>query len=139
MKQWGISLDKKPPIVIVGDKELPGALGLYDACENIVYYIEGVGKKNIQDSAGGFGEIEFHEMWHLKQAEEYRSSGKTITRENRNQYFESLTQKCKKRIDKLGITGLNVKELSDYAWECYFNKRYDEVEAEYMALRKRKV
>ena len=138
LADWGISLDRKPKIIVVSDNELRGAVGIYDPCENVVYYAESVGKKTVQDASGGFGVIEAHEMWHMKQAEDFRQSGWVITRENRAEYLDALCKKCKGRIDKLGITRDNVRELSQYAADMYLGERFDEVEAEFMSLRRRK-
>lgn len=138
LSEWGINLDRKPKIIIVSDDELRGAVGIYDPCENVVYYAESVGKKTVQDASGGSGAIEAHEMWHMKQAEDFRQSGWVITRENRAEYLDALCKKCKGRIDKLGITRDNVRELSQYAADMYLGERFDEVEAEFMSLRRRK-
>lgn len=134
---WGVSIDRKPKIVIVSDDELRSALGIYDPCENIVYYAESIGKKAVQEASGGAGAIEAHEMWHMKQAEDFRQAGWTITRENRGEYLDALCKKCKERIDKLGVTRDNVGEISKYAADMYLGERYDEVEAEFMSLRRR--
>lgn len=132
LKQWDVDLGSKPKIVVVGDDELFGALGLYDPCENVVYYAQSIAKKEVQEAVGGIGAVEYHEMWHMKQAEDFRANGWTITRENRSDYLSELCNKCKIRIDKFGITEDNVGELSDYAKLQLGLKRYDEVEAEYM-------
>ena len=112
-------------------------MGIYDPCENIVYYTESVGRKAVQEAAGGAGAIEAHEMWHMNQAEDFRQAGWTITQNNRGKYLDALCEKCKKRIDKLGITRDNVGESSDYAKRIYHDRRYDEVEAEYKSLREK--
>lgn len=138
LSEWGVSLDRKPKIIIVSDDELHGAVGIYDPCENIVYYADSVGKKAVQNASGGFGAIEAHEMWHMKQAEDFRQSGWVITRENRAEYLDALCKKCKGRIDKLGITRDNVGEISSYAKFQFDQKRFDEVEAEYMTARRKK-
>ena len=137
LTEWGVSIDRKPKIVIVSDDELRGAVGVYDPCENIVYYAESIGKKAVQEASGGAGAVEAHEMWHMKQAEDFRQSGWTITRENRGEYLDVLCKKCKERIDKLGITRDNVGEISKYAADMYLGDRFDEVEAEFMSLRRR--
>ena len=134
LTDWGVSIDRKPKIVIVSDDELRGALGIYDPCENIVYYAESIGKKAVQEASGGAGAVEAHEM---KQAEDFRQSGWTITRENRGEYLGALCKKCRERIDKLGITRDNVGEISKYAADMYLGDRFDEVEAEFMSLRRR--
>ena len=137
LTEWGVSIDRKPKIVIVSDDELRGAVGVYDPCENIVYYAESIGKKAVQEASGGAGAVEAHEMWHMKQADDFRQSGWTITRENRGEYLDVLCKKCKERIDKLGITRDNVGEISKYAADMYLGDRFDEVEAEFMSLRRR--
>lgn len=137
LTEWGVNIDRKPKIVIVSDDELRGALGIYDPCENIVYYAESIGKKAVQEASGGAGAVEAHEMWHMKQAEDFRQSGWTITRENRGEYLDALCKKCRERIDKLGITRDNVGEISKYAADMYLGDRFDEVEAEFMSLRRR--
>ena len=43
----------------------------------------------------------------------------------------------KRFIDKLGITRDNVGEISKYAADMYLGDRFDEVEAEFMSLRRR--
>lgn len=136
LSEWGVSIDRKPKIVIVSDDELRGALGIYDPCEDVVYYAESIGKEAVQEASGGAGAIEAHEMWHKKQAEDFRQSGWTITRENRGEYLEALCKKCKERIDKLGLTRDNVGEVSKYAADMYLGERYDEVEAEFMSLKR---
>lgn len=138
LKQWGVNLDSKPKIVVVGDDELFGALGLYDPCENVVYYAQSIARKEVQEAAGGEGVVEYHEMWHMKQAEDFRKAGWTITRENRGDYLSELCGKCKNHIDKLGIAENNVGEISDYAEKMYLRGRFDEVEAEYNAMKQRR-
>lgn len=138
LTEWGVNIDRKPKIVIVSDDELRGALGIYDPCENVVYYAESIGKKAVQEASGGTGAIEAHEMWHMKQAEDFRQTGWTITRENRGEYLDALCKKCRGRIDKLGITRDNVGEISNYAKFQFDQKRFDEVEAEYMMARRKK-
>lgn len=73
----------------------------------------------------------------VKQAEDFRQAGWTITRENRGEYLDALCKKCKEHIDKLGVTRDNVGEISKYAADMYLVERYDEVEAEFMLLRRR--
>ena len=137
MSKWGVDLKEKPKIVIVSDEELNNALGLYDACDNVVYYAESLAKKAVQEKVGGSGVVEAHEMWHLKQADDFRKNGWIITRDNHPEYLQVLNKKCKKHIEKLGVTSDNVEEISKYASDMYIGDRFDEVEADYMALRRR--
>ena len=50
LSDWGVSLDRKPKIIVVGDNELRGAVGIYDPCENVVYYAE---KYSLQGTTQG--------------------------------------------------------------------------------------
>lgn len=128
IKTYGLSESDRPRIVIVSAEEL-GAYGKYDAVTNTVYYIPEIVTGNVEIK---FGDTEYHEMWHLKQAIDYRKTGKTIALDNKRDYIEALCKQCKRRIDNLGITRYNVGEISEYARRMYGRGRYDEVEAEYM-------
>lgn len=75
---------------------------------------------------------------HMKQAENFREAGWNITRENYGEYMQELNIRAKKVIDKAGITKYNVNSISDYASRQFYLGRYDEVEAEYMAVKKRR-
>ena len=50
-----------------------------------------------------------------------------------------LCEKCKKNIDNAGITKDNVGEISEYAKIMYNRGRYDEVEAEFVTWKRKKV
>lgn len=115
-------------------KEELKAYGKYDAVNNVVYYIPEIVNKEI---VGQKGVTEYHEMWHMKQAEKFRSKGWNITKENYGEYIRELNKECKKTIDSLDINEYNVGKISDYAEIKYLRERYDEVEAEYMTLIKR--
>ena len=73
---------------------------------------------------------------HMKQTENFREAGWTITQENCGIYIEELCKRDKKNIDKVGITAYNVNEISDYAHRSFLDGQYDEVEADYMAVRR---
>ena len=135
-KEWEIS--GKPKIVIVDSSEISNALGKYDPVENAVYYISKVDEDDIAETVGGKGSVEYHEMWHMRQAEDFRLSGWKITAKNRGEYIKALCQKCKKKIEKLGVTYDNVGDISKYAVHQFEQGRYDEVEAEFMINRRRK-
>lgn len=138
LKEYGVPSERKPTIVILADDELKNALGLYDPCTNTVYYSQSIAKQEIQKLAGGKDAVERHEMWHMKQAEEFRKVGWEITKENRSEYLKELCKKAKKNLDALGITQDNVSEISDYAYQQYQLGRYDETEAEYMLIYNRR-
>lgn len=134
MELWGISKNRKPEIRIVSYEELE-AYGKYNAVDNVVYYIPEVVSEDI---VGGKAITEYHEMWHMKQAEKFRSKGWNITKENYGKYIRELNKECKKTIDVLGINEYNVGKISDYAEKMLDYGRYDEVEAEYMTIIKSK-
>lgn len=136
LKEYGVPLDRKPTIVVLAEDELNNALGLYDPCTNTVYYNQSLSDSEIQAYAGGKGAVERHEMWHMKQAEDFRKAGWEITKENRIEYLKELCKKAKKNIDSYEITYDNVGEISEYAEKQFIRERYDEVEAEYITLRK---
>lgn len=93
-------------------KEELKAYGKYDAVNNVVYYIPEIVNKAV---AGQKAVTEYHEMWHMKQAEKFRSRGWNITKENYGEYIRELNRECKKTIDVLGINEYNVGKISDYA------------------------
>lgn len=135
-EEWGIS--SKPKIIVVSEDEMPNALGKYDPVENAVYYMTRITEPQIRASSGGKSMVESHEMWHMKQAEGFRTAGWKITNENRGEYLRELCKRCKKILDKLGITKDNVSEISQYASAKYREGRYDEVEAEYHTMKRRR-
>ena len=132
MELWGISKNRRPEIRIVSYEELE-AYGKYNAVDNVVYYIPEVVSEDI---VGGKAITEYHEMWHMKQAEKFRSKGWNITKENYGKYIRELNKECKKTIDVLGINEYNVGKISDYAEKMLDYGRYDEVEAEYIFIPK---
>lgn len=135
LKEWKIPLERKPKIVVVSPDEMPTAYGKYDAMQNTVFYIPQITDSKIVEAQGN---IEFHEMWHMKQAENFKKRHGEIAKENYGEYLQSACEDAKKVIDKAGITKYNVGEISDYAEKMYHLGRYDEVEAEYMTTHRRK-
>lgn len=126
-----------PKIVIVDQEELPGAFGLYDCVTNTVYYSSDITSREGMKQHGGIGITEFHEMWHAKQADIFKSKGWDFTKKNRNEYIQALRKDCKHRIDKLSITSDNVSEISVYAESMYDDESWDEVEADYYAIHRK--
>lgn len=135
LKEWKIPLERKPKIVVVSPDEMPTAYGKYDAMQNTVFYIPQIIDSKIVEAQG---DIEFHEMWHMKQAENFKKRHGEIAKENYGEYLQSACKDAKKVIDKVGITKYNVGEISEYAEKMYRLGRYDEVEAEYMTTHRRK-
>ena len=134
IKQWEIPLDRKPKIVIVSPDEMPTAYGKYDATQNTVFYIPQIADKKVVKNQG---DIEFHEIWHMKQAENFRRQNGKITKENYREYIQSACRDAKKTVDRVGINEYNVGEISKYARDKYMEERFDEVETEYMTANRR--
>ena len=130
LNDYGIPSDRKPDVVVLSNAEMPTAFGKYDAVTNTVYYVADIANKQIMESNGGIGSVERHEMWHMKQAEDFRQAGWTITADNYGSYMRALMEKCKKTVDAAGITEYNAREISQYSYDNYKIGRYDEVEAE---------
>ena len=131
LKEWKVPLERKPKIIIVSPDEMPTAYGKYDAIQDAVFYIPQITDRNVIKMQG---DVEFHEMWHMKQAENFRKRYGEITKENYDKYIKTACKDAKRTIDRIGITKYNVSEISDYAKERYARARYDEVEAEYMTI-----
>lgn len=131
LKEWKVPLERKPKIIIVSPDEMPTAYGKYDAIQDAVFYIPQITDRNVIKMQG---DVEFHEMWHMKQAENFRKRYGEITKENYDKYIKTACKDAKRTIDRIGITKYNVSEISDYAKEMYARARYDEVEAEYMTI-----
>lgn len=131
IQKWGIK--KKPNIVIFNEKDNTGVYGKYDAITNTVFYCDKIANKSIRVGT----QTEYHEMWHMKQAENFINKFGKITDSNYSEYIEFANKKAKKNLDELGVTEYNVNEISKYATRKYMFGRFDEVEAEYYALIKR--
>lgn len=124
------NIKSKPKIVVFDINEYSQAYGKYDAITNTVYYCSDTSKKDVIEETNVFK----HEMWHMKQAENYKKIYGKITDENYIDYIEYSCQRAKKFIDSKGIDEYNVDEISKYAEKMFNLQRYDEVEAEYKAL-----
>ena len=143
MRKWGIPLERKPKIVIVAVGEFEG-YGKYDAVNNVVYYREEISTRKTlkqlqsklpQDADKlDIGHTEYHEMWHLWQAEHFRSQGWIFTDSTFGEYLEALCEERKTHLDELGITKYNVGSITKYAKDNYYAGRFDETEAEFMAV-----
>lgn len=132
LKEYGI--DKKPKIVIFDINEYSGAYGKYNAVDNTVYYCSDILSKELKKDV----DTVRHELWHMNQAEEYRAKFGEITDENHLDYIAYTCGVAKKYIDKMDINEYNVGEISKHAERMYGATRFDEVEAEFIALTNRK-
>ena len=121
-------------IIIVSYKDGFESYGQYDAISNCVYYNDVIANKEILLKENiELGHIERHEMWHFKQADDYRKRFKEISLNNYLRYLAYANKKAKKFIDSRGINKDNIGVISAYANVSYRSNRFDEVEAEIMA------
>ena len=102
-----------------------------------MYYSSDIVNRQGIEQFGGVGITEFHEMWHAKQADNFKGKGWIFTDDNRNEYIQQLRKDCKPKVDNLGITDDNVGEISEYAKVSYGKEAWDEVEAEYHAVNRK--
>ncbi len=133
LKEFDIK-DSSFVIKILSYKDGLNTFGTYDAISNVVYLNETICEKDkIKTEKIEIGHVERHELWHLKQAENYKKRYGEITKEKYENYIIYSRLKAKKFLDSLGINDDNVGDISDYAHSMFVFKRYDEVEAEIKA------
>ncbi len=119
------NIQEKPNILIVSNEELNYSVaGLYSPIKNMAIYPPDVTK-----------ETQRHEMKHCQQADSYKKNGGTISESSYNKYIDEICKKSKQHLNSLGINEENVSELSQYAKDMFDLGRFDEVEAEYEALK----
>lgn len=120
--QKAVNIDgEKPKVVIIGDQDLGrDTVGRFTGETNTLYI------KPTKDNALQKHSI-FHENFHW--ADWQSNNPKTL--ESDAAFIDFMCKKCKKKLDKLGITTQNVSEISRYAKAQYALGRYDEVYVEY--------
>ena len=117
-----------PTLIIVAVDELHDAAGAYDAADNTVKYIWDRDNVLPEERLS----VIIHEMWHRRQAYDAVREGWTITRENESAYIAWLAEKCRKRMERLGVTDAEqAAKISGYARRMSLIHRFDEVEAEF--------
>lgn len=114
----------KPNVLVLSDREMQTmAKASYNAVKNELV---------INEPLMGDGnrlETLVHELIHWQDAQEHKGE---ITAENfRAGYLEPLRKKCKKALDRAGITADNVSSISEYAKESYKEDKFDEAYTEY--------
>lgn len=143
IKKMGIAAsDDIPDIyVITHDEMAKNAIASYNPITNVMCIDEKFGLNNIlsalqRDGACPDNELStvVHELFHWKDAQEYKKHHGSITRENYNEYIQHLNKNRKKILDKMGINEYNVSEISKYASQSYLVQYYDEVFTELRVL-----
>ena len=128
MQMFGVPLTEMPTLIIVAVDELHGAADAYDLVDNTVKYIRDRDNVSPEERLG----VIIHEMWHRRQAYDAVREGWTITRENESAYIAWLAEKCRKRMERLGVTDAEqAAKISEYAFNMSLARRFDEVEAEF--------
>ena len=122
VKRYGIKV--APDILIVASEELNyNVNGIYLADRNAVIYPSDVSK-----------ETQRHEMWHCKQADDYKAKYGEITRKNYFDYITSASLEAKRRLKKKELTLEKIKIYGEYFERMYSAERYDEIEAQFKAM-----
>ena len=116
----------KPVLLIVGDTELGNSGGRYDAINNILLL------KPLAEIEKQLHVIR-HELFHWSDYQDYLKKNKPVNSDA--EFIEIMCKRCKKKLDKLGITIDNVGEISSYALYSMLQGRYDEVYTEYRTVR----
>lgn len=80
-------------------------MGRQDAAGNTAYYVPQIADERVVPQRE---RVEYYEIWHLKQAEDFQNYGWMITNENYNEYLKTLREKCRFRLDSGGIDEYNV-------------------------------
>ncbi|GEM_PF-1960581 len=72
-----------------------------------------------------------HELFHWKDAEEYRQKFGAIDPNDPSAYNKYVDEICRKRLDKVLKKGYNVGEISKYAYDSFMYEDYAEAYTEY--------
>lgn len=114
----------KPNVLVLSDREMQTmAKASYNAVKNELVINEPL--------LGDVNRLEtlVHELIHWQDAQGYK--GEITAKNYVAGYLEPLRKKCKKALDRAGITADTVSSISEYARETYKHKLYDEVYTEY--------
>lgn len=139
----GVSKECDIPIVIVNDKNI---LASYNPVTNTMFVSSELSsnsailKKQVGFAApDNVNSTTVHELFHWKDAEEYRNSGKTIVSAgSKSEYSAYQREKAIKNLTNDGIDISNptqIKEISDYAFENALVNNFEEVYTEYRTKR----
>lgn len=140
MKHWKVK-DQDMKVVILSDNEYRTGLGMYVAKTNTVYYSSILGAREkireFNETTGdnvSYNEIQLHEMFHKKQADDHKSILRKA--KNNNEYVKEVAKCYKSFVDKLEEDGYNISDLGKDAVYYRDIGRYDEVVAYYMVKEK---
>lgn len=144
--------ENKPEIfIITGDEMAKTAVAVYQPVQNRLLINENIAlykKEEAPEILSIFACYKddrssyVHELYHWKDAEEYRKENGDITSANYSDYEEWVNRKSKKTLDKVVKRGYNISDLSEYGRECFDIEDFAEAHTEYrtqIALRGGKV
>ena len=72
-----------------------------------------------------------HELFHWKDAEEYRQKFGAIDPNDPSAYNKYVDDMCRKRLDKVLKKGYNISEVSPYALDRFMYRDYAETYTDY--------
>ena len=116
-----------------------GVVGSYNAVDHILRLDATLGKiSNIAELQKGTSLPDnplstiIHELLHSSTADTYREKVDEITKATYGKYIEWAYRIAKESIDKLGSTGYNIKNISEYAVKRINQDDFDEAYTEYL-------
>lgn len=138
MKAHGLSDLGNTKIIIVNDTTLStGALAAYDPVQDVLklgYYLtnETAFELDPNDKSlmpHNLDVTMIHELFHWKDAKEYRKKIGEITQETRREYFEYRNEFAQSKLSKL-VEKYDLERISAYSQKSMGAKKFDEVYTE---------
>mgnify|MGYP002427408689 CR=1 FL=1 len=128
----------QPMAVVISDYEMANnAVASYNPVKNVVYIRQTILDYNklipLQEQLAcpenKYSTL-LHEYIHWSDA--YRNKYSDFANaDDFNRYIKKLRNQCKAKLDKAGVNGYNIKEISNYAVDKYASEEYDECYTEY--------
>lgn len=118
----------KPNVLVLSDREMQTmAKASYSAVKNELVVNEPLlTEKDCLETL-------VHELIHWQDAQGYK--GEITAINYMSDYLAPLRKRCKKALDRAGVTTDNVNRISEYALHAYKNGLYDETYTEYRTKR----
>lgn len=130
----------QPMAVVISDYEMANnAVASYNPVKNVVYIRQTILDYNklipLQEQLAcpknKYSTL-LHEYIHWSDAEKHRKKYSDFANaDDFNRYIKKLRNQCKAKLDKAGVNGYNIKEISNYAVDKYASEEYDECYTEY--------
>ncbi len=135
--------ENKPVTYLVSNVEMNGKkviAAAYNGAENVLFVNSDLAvysKEDAPDLLKAFvcytddRSTYIHELYHWKDAEEYRQKFGAIDPNDPSAYNKYVDDMCRKRLDKVSKKGYNVMEISKYARDNLYAENFSEVYTEY--------